>query len=397
MNYNFETISSRYTTGSKKWAEIHQFCPGLNEDIIPFSVADMEFETAPEIRDGLKKYIDQYVLGYANPTDDFLSTVCDWMKRRHNWDVKADWILGTAGIITAMYQAVQTYTKPGEGVMLLTPVYYPMYSSITSNGRKLVDCPLVNNNGRYEINFEDFEKKAADENTRMFILCSPHNPSSRVWTVEELSRMAEICLKHHVLVLSDEIHFDLIMPGHQHHVFATISKEIEQNCIICTAPSKSFNLAGLQTSNIIIPNPELREMFHQHELTLEMNPKCNVLGYEANRLAYRYCEDWLDQAVEIIYRNSKLVTNFFETKYPEIRVTPLEGTYLLWMDFNGTKIPYRELAETLRTEAHLFFDDGYIFGAQGEGFERWNLACPTRYIEEGLDRLDKYLQHHLSR
>lgn len=394
--YNFETIGSRYETGSKKWSEIQEFLPGIQDDIIPFSVADMELETAPEIKEGLKAYIDKYVLGYANPTERFLQAVCSWMKQRHSWDIKPEWILGTPGIINAFNMAIQTYTEPGEGVMLLTPVYYPMYHAVKNNKRTLVDVPLVNHDGRYEIDFEDFEKKAKDPNSRLLILCSPHNPSSRVWSVEELTKIGRICIDNDVLICSDEIHFDLIMPGYTHTVFASISEEFAQHSVICTAPSKTFNLAGLQTSSIIIPNEELRGKFRNKLLTHEANPKCNVLGYEANRIAYEECGAWADEVVALIDRNRRIVEEFMKKEFPSVRITPLEGTYLLWMDFNPLGIDYRELAELLRRDAALFFDDGYIFGTQGEGFERWNLACPTRYVEEGLVRLKKALDQRLN-
>ena len=220
MNYNFESIGKRYHTGSKKWNELLANGIEEQEDIIPFSVADMEFETAPEIVSALKGELDNFVLGYANPTEEYLETVCRWMKDRHGWDAKPEWILPEHGIVDAFFNAVKIFTKPGEGVMLMTPVYYPMYHAVKDNGRVLVDCPLVHCGDHYEIDFDDFERKAADENTKMLILCSPHNPTGRVWTLMELQFIAEICLKHHVLVISDEIHFDLVMPGHKHIVYA---------------------------------------------------------------------------------------------------------------------------------------------------------------------------------
>lgn len=391
--YNFETIRKRYDTGSRKWAEVSAYFPNTHDDILPFSVADMEFETAPEIVEGLKRYLDQYVLGYANPTQEFLETVCLWMKGQHSWDIKPEWILNTPGIINALFTAVQTYTSPGDGVLLMTPVYYPMYSAIENCGRVLVESPLLNHNGRYEIDFEDFERKAKDPNTKMLILCSPHNPTGRVWTKEELMIIGTICADNHVFVCSDEIHFDMIMPGHTHTVFANLTDRIAQNCMVCTAPSKTFNLAGLQTSNIIIPNEEHRQAFQKELLTHETNPKCNILGYEANRIAYLEGKEWLRQVIEVIDRNRKLVEDFLAQRYPQVIVTPLEGTYLQWIDFRALGIAPDKLAELLRKEAKLFFDDGFIFGDQGAGFERWNLACPTRYIEEGLERLHDALKN----
>lgn len=387
MKYNFETIGKRYHTGSKKWNELLDNGVRKDEDIIPFSVADMEFETAPEIVSALKNELDHFVLGYANPTEEYLDAVCRWMKERHGWDAKPEWILPAAGVIDAFFEAVKVFTKEGEGVMLMTPVYYPMYHAVNFNHRKLVDCPLVNKGDHYEIDFEDFERKAADENTKMLILCSPHNPCGRVWTREELMQIGEICLKNHVLVVSDEIHFDLVMPGYKHIVFPSLSQEIANNCVLCTAPSKTFNLAGLQTSNIFIPNPELRAQYFEALKRTNPNPKCNLLGYRACEAAYRHCAPWLGQAIQVIDANRKLVEGFLAKEFPQIKVTRLEATYLLWMDWRGLGLPSKELERINHQEAKLFFDEGYVFGAQGDGFERWNLACPTRYVQEALDRM----------
>lgn len=397
MKYNFETISTRYHTGSKKWSEMREFIPDIGEGHIPFSVADMELETAPEIREALKTYIDEHVLGYANPTPEFKQSVVGWMKRRHGWDIKPEWIIGTHGIISAFYNTIKIYTRPGDGVMLMTPVYYPMYNGIKNNNRVLVDNPLVNKNGRYEIDFDDFEAKAKDPKTRLLLLCSPHNPTSRVWTRGELERIGRICIDNGVLICSDEIHFDLVMPGYEHTVFANISSEFADNCVMCTAPSKTFNLAGMQTSSVIIPNEKLRAMFMEELLRDEANPKCNVLGYVANQAAYDKCESWLEQVIALIDGNRQLVEDFMAKAYPEVVITKMEGTYLQWLDFNPLGIDYKELAQLLRVEARLFFDDGYIFGAQGEGFERWNLACPRQYVEAGLERLKAALDKKLKR
>lgn len=387
MKYNFETVNKRYNTGSKKWNELTANGVKETEDIIPFSVADMEFETAPEIVSALKHEIENYVLGYSNPTESYLQSVCDWMKEHHNWEIKPEWILPEHGVIDAFNDAIKVYTKEGDGVMLMTPVYYPMYHAVNNNHRKLVNCPLVRKPDHYEIDFDLFEKLASDENTKLLILCSPHNPTGRVWTREELDKISSICLKNGVLVVSDEIHFDIIMPGHEHIVYATLSPEAADNCVVCTAPSKTFNLAGLQTSNIIIPNAKLREMFMTELKTLNPNPKCNILGYRAAEAAYKYCAEWARQSVEVIDTNRKLVVDFMAKEFPQIRVINLEATYLLWMDWSALGLSAKELERINHEEAKLFFDEGYIFGEQGDRYERWNLACPTRYIEEGLARL----------
>ncbi|MDC7286572.1 pyridoxal phosphate-dependent aminotransferase [Blautia schinkii] len=397
MKYNFTSVNPRYHVGSAKWNEIHKVLPDFSGDIVPFSVADMEFENAPEIKEGLKKYIDSYILGYADPTEEYYDAILGWMKRKHGWEIKREWIIRTPGIIKAFFTAVKAYTEPGEGVLLLTPSYYPMYAAIDMNKRKRVCSSLISRDGRYEIDWADFEEKAARSDTKLFILCSPHNPCGRVWTKEELLKMGRICIDNDVVICSDEIHFDIVMPGYHHYVFAGINEELAHYSVICTAPSKTFNLAGLQNSNIIIPDKELYDKFYGVLLTEMTNPKCNILGYEANRIAYSECEAWLSQCLEVIDTNRKMIEEFMKMEFPEVVITPLEGTYLLWMDFNHLGIPYKELAEILRVKAQLFFDDGYIFGDEGIGFERWNLACPTRYIEEGLQRMKAALDEYMKK
>lgn len=387
MTYDFETVHKRFNTGSFKWNQLAEYGITETDDIIPFSVADMEFVTAPEIVEALKHELDTSIMGYANPTREYLESVCDWVKTRHNWDAKPEWILPSHGIVDAFFQAVRAFTNEGDGIMLNTPVYFPMYEAITMNKRVLVDNPLINTGTRYEIDFEDFEKKAADPNTKMLILCSPHNPTGRVFTREELTRIGEICLKNGVLVLSDEIHFDLIMPGHKHTVFASINDEFANNCIVCTAPSKTFNIAGLQTSSIFIPNPKLREKFLNVLKLCQPNPKCNILGYRACEAAYKHCAKWLDEALNVIDTNKKIITDFIHKELPAIKVYDLEGTYLMWFDFNGLGMNYKELERINHEEAKLFLDEGYMFGERGKGFERWNIACPTRYITKALERL----------
>lgn len=392
MKYNFTDCPPRYDVGSGKWNEMKGYVIHKPEEVIPFSVADMEFSIAPEIREGVKKYLDTYVPGYANPTSSYLNAVCSWQKKRHGWEIRPEWIVSTPGVVNAFHNAVQFLTNHGDGVLLLTPTYYPMYNAVTANGRILVESPLVLTGERYEIDFDDFEKKAADPKTKLFILCNPQNPTSRVFTREELEKLGDICMKHHVFVCSDEIHGDIVMPGHEHIPFASIKEEFADYSITCTAASKTFNLAGFQTSAIIVKNETVRTAFGKHQHLLEINPKCNILGYEATRLAYEYGEEWCDEMLEVIDKNYQTVTEFCKKELPKIRIIPMEGTYLLWMDFREYGIEARKLAELLKKDANLFFDDGYIFGALGEGFERWNLACPTKYIEFGLNRLKETMQ-----
>lgn len=397
MNYDFETIRPRYHCGSAKWNALEKAGVKETEGIVPFSVADMEFPTAPEIAQGLKRYIDTHVLGYANVTDSFKASACAWQEKRHGWKPDPDWILTFHGVVDAFYDAVNTYTEEGDGVLLLTPVYYPMYYAVERNHRKIVDCPLLRDGMRYEIDFEDFARKASDPNTKLFILCSPHNPCGRVWTPEELRRLGEICLENHVYVVADEIHNDLIMPGYHHTVFLTLGEDIARNCMLCVAPSKTFNLAGMQTAIAFIPDPDRREQMRRHQLRQTANPKCNILGYQACQLAYDHCADWLDQCIGVIDENRRLILDYFAANFPQIQTAPLEGTYLLWMDWNGLGLDYREMERINISEARLFFDEGYVFGEQGQGFERWNLACPTQCIRQALERMGQAYGKRLTR
>lgn len=387
MKYDFENVIRRENSGSGKWNEIKEVLGYFPEEIIPFSVADMEFDMVPEVREGLKKFIDENVMGYASMNDAYRQAVISWEERRHGWKIQPEWIRDTPGVINAFFTAVKAFTKPGEGVMLMTPVYYPMYFAISRHGRTLVDNPLVRTGDSYEIDFEDFERKAADPNTRLLILCSPHNPSGRVWARKELERIGRICIDHQVLVVSDEIHCDLLMPGYVHIPFGSISEEFAMHSIICTAPSKTFSLAGLQTSNAIIANEELRKIFYTEQQKDDGNPKCNILGLEGCRLAYTYGEAWLEECLNVIDTNRRLITDFLAREFPQVQVMKLEGTYLLWMDFSRLGIECHELARILKQKAYLFLDEGYIFGNAGEGFERWNLAAPTRYVEAALERM----------
>lgn len=389
MAYDFETLHSRKGTGSNKWDGMYRQHPELadNDTIVPFSVADMEFSNPPQIAQGLSRFLKDAILGYTSPTEPYRQAVVDWMARRHGWRIEKEWIVDYPGVVPALYHLVQAFTQPGDGVILFTPVYYPFYSAVRENGRSVAASPLRSNGTHYEIDFEDLEKKAADPANRICILCSPHNPVGRVWSEEELRRVGEICLRNKVLVIADEIHHDLVLPGHEHHVFASLSEEFAANSIICTAPSKTFNTAGLMTSNLIIANPELREKvltFRKKQAVFS----CNVLGYQACEIAYTQCEDWLEELLLVLERNRKLVQSFFCERMPQVTVFELEGTYLQWLDFRGLGLSYPELEQFMTEQALLFTDEGYLFGEEGQGFERINLACPTWVLQQALERLD---------
>lgn len=393
MKYDFETVINRTGTGACKWEHMAADYPQVDADIVPLSIADMELVNAPEIQEGLKKYIDRSVLGYNNPSADYLDAVCGWMKRRHGWEIKKEWISQTPGVVPAMFFAVKAYTQPGDGVIIMTPIYYPFYGAIKANGREVVATELLDDGENYTIDFEDFEQKAKNPANKLLLLCSPHNPVGRVWTAEELERVGRICIDNDVVIVSDEIHFDLVMPGYKHHVFANLSEEFAQHSVICTAPSKTFNLAGMQTSNIIIPNKELQKQFVAQVDSCGME-LANILGYEACRIAYTECDQWLAELIQLIMKNKEYVETFVNEHFPVVKCRKMEGTYLQWLDFRGFGMDAKEMEQMMKTEAQLFLDDGYLFGEGGTGFQRINLACPAWVIEKAMERLCGTLKKH---
>ncbi len=391
MKYNFETAPDRRGTGAFKWNSMYEAKPDVSDGVIPFSVADMEFQNPQPLLDGMAKYVSQAVYGYTGPTHAYYESVINYMKRRHNWEIQKDWIITTPGVVPALNELVKAFSEPGDGVIITRPVYYPFSMAIENSGRKLVNVSLINRNGHYEMDFEGLEEAAKDPSTKLMILCSPHNPVGRVWTEEELRKLASICNSNGVMILSDEIHFDFVFPGHKHTVLATLSEEIQQNNIFCTAPSKTFNLGGVQVSNIIIPNPKLREQYNEYRKSMGMLA-LNMFAYKVGELVYNACGDWFEELMQVLDTNRKLVEQYIATYLPQIKVIPLEGTYLQWLDCRALGMSGKELETFMQQKAELFFDEGYIFGEEGDGFERWNLACPTKYIQEGLERLRKAVE-----
>lgn len=388
MNYDFTTLIDRSEQGSYKWNGMKRLYPDVPKGIVPLSVADMELKNPPEVVEGLKKYLDETILGYTGSTKAYLDSVVNWMKRRHNWQIEPEWIVTSPGVVTAFQAAIKSMISPGEGVVILTPVYYPFYSAIKRFAGETVSVELLNQNGKYLIDFEALEDAFKNENNKLFLFCSPHNPVGRVWTKEELEKLSKLCLKYDMMVISDEIHNDLILSESKHTVFATRSDELAQRMIVCTSPSKTFNLAGMQTSNIIIPNETLRNKFDE-ALNEISSSGLNALGYKACELAYNYSEQWLNELLKLIEFNRDLVCECMKSYFPEVVISPLEGTYLLWLDFRAFGYSKEELEEKMMKEALWFTDEGYLFGQGGIGFERINLACPTWVLEEALLRLRK--------
>jgi len=313
------------------------------------------------------------------------------LNRRHNWSIQQDWIVFTPGVVPALSAAVNTYTEKGEKVVIQSPVYYPFRDMVEKSDREVVDNPLVRRNGKYEMDFHDLELKLADPEVKMLLLCNPHNPVGRVWKKEELMKLAELCFAHNVLIVSDDIHFDLIFKGYKHTLISSLSNEIAANTITCIAPSKTFNLAGMQLSTIIIPDEEKREKFNAYMGKLGLFAP-SPFGITAVEAAYNHGEEWLDELMDYLQGNLSYLTKFINERLPQIDLIEPEGTYLVWLDFNKLDMSHEELEQFVQGEARLALDEGYIFGESGKGFERINIACPRSVLQEGLERLEKAIK-----
>jgi cysteine-S-conjugate beta-lyase len=397
MKYNFDMEIDRQNTQSAKWGVIqdpdnpsrwHATDAYFGENrLLPLWVADMDFPAPQPVVDALVRRAQHGIFGYTIRTDSYNEAVVDWMKRRHGWPIKPEWIVSTPGVVPAINYMVRTFTGPGEKVLVQRPVYYPFFNAIENNGAEIVSSSLVLASGRYEIDFDDFEKKTADPSVTLFILCNPHNPVGRVWTRDELTRIERICRKHGVLVVADEIHGDLIYSGVRFTPFAVLGEEAAGSTITCTAPSKTFNLAGLHTSNIIIADPQLRQRFQQTLNSCGMGKWANPFGVVACEAAYRHGEEWLAQAMAYIEENFNYLLAFIADKVSGIRVIRPEGTYLVWLDCRGLGLDKWALKKLMLKKARIFADEGFIFGPEGEGFERINIACPRPILQDALARI----------
>jgi cystathionine beta-lyase len=336
----------------------------------------------------MKQKADEGIYGYSwHKTPEYFNAVTGWMKRRHNWDVDKDWIVYSPGIVPAINVMIRSFTQPGDKIIVQSPVYYPFFSTIQNNGRHIQNNQLVYESNKYSFDFDDFEEKAKDPLTKMFILCNPHNPVGRVWTEEELKKLGDICLENDVLIISDEIHHDLILPGYEHKVFSKLSEDYDDYTIICTAPSKTFNVAGLQTSNIIIPNKKLRDTFTQGISGRNGLGIPNAFGISALISAYNDGEEWLVQVMGYIHENFKFLNAYLKEHLPDVHMVNPEGTYLAWVDFSSLGMNDEERREFMLHKAKVALDGGTMFGKGGEGFERINVACPRSIIEECMDRI----------
>ncbi len=390
MKYDFDEVIDRKNTASLKWDFYGRYF--AEEDIIPMWVADMDFRSPEPVIEALERAARFGVFGYTEETESYREAAVDWLKRRHNWTIKKKWLHYSPGVVPALHWIVQRFAHPGDRVILQPPVYYPFFKAVETGGCHIVNNPLkLDDDGYYRIDFEDLADKAADKRAKMIILCSPHNPVGRVWSREELTKLGRICLDHNLLVISDEIHADLLLNGHTHIPFASISEEFALNSITCYAPTKTFNLAGLQISNIIIPDPALAGEFN---IALENNDmsRPNIFAVSAAEAAYRHGDSWLDQVLAYFEGNHALVKDYLKKNIPEIKAIPAQATYLSWLDCRGLGFDSGELAEFMQKKAGLGLSQGHIFGQGGAGFVRMNLGCPRSVVETALRKIERAVE-----
>lgn len=388
MKYHFDKLTDRRGTGSLKW-------DGPEREL-PMWVADMDFEAAPEITDFLKERVEHGIFGYSVVTDDWYRAYQSWWSRRHGLEMEKDWLIFCTGIVPAISSAVRKMTTVGENVLIQTPVYNIFFNSIRNNGRNVLESPLVYDGREYSIDFEDLEKKLADPQTTLMLLCNPHNPVGKIWDRETLSHIGELCAKHHVLVLSDEIHCDLTDPGYEYVPFASVSEVCSENSITCMAPTKTFNLAGLQTAAVMVPNPVLRHRMNRGLNTDEV-AEPNAFAVGGAVAAFERGEEWLEELRAYLAENKRCVRKFVEQRIPGVKVVPSRATYLLWLDCSSIAEDAGELAGFIRADSGLYLTEGEEYGRCGRQFIRLNPACPRERLTDGLERLEKSVAKYVGR
>ena len=387
-NLNFDEIINRKGTDCLKYDFAVR--RGMPEDVLPLWVADMDFKTTSYVEDAVMERTKHGIFGYTESKEEYFQAVAGWMRRHHNWEIRPEWLIKTPGVVFALAMAVKAFTEKGDSVLIQQPVYYPFSEVIRDNGRVVVSNDLyLGEDNRYHIDLADFEKKIVGHHVKLFLLCSPHNPTGRVFTKEELTAMGDLCVKHGVKVVSDEIHNDFVFRG-EHTVFATVKKEYEQISVICTSPGKTFNLASMLISNIFIPDRELRKRF-RHEVDAAGISQLSALGLVAAKAAYEQGDEWYEQMMSYVGENIRYVKEYVKENLPGVTVIDGEGTYLMWLDFRGTGLNPEELDCRIIYEAKLWLDSGKIFGSTGAGFQRINVAAPKAILTECLERIRKVL------
>ncbi len=393
MEYDFDKIIDRHGTGSLKFDCAER--RGKSKDLLPLWVADMDFPVPDEVVDALVNRSRHAIFGYTEPTDSYFEAVTGWLENHHGWKTNPRWYVLTPGVVFALAAAVCAFTEPGESVIIQQPVYYPFSEVVNDNGRKLVNCPLVYSNGAYSIDFDAFEHAVEQEDVKLFLLCNPHNPGGRVWSRDELRRLGDICNRHGVVVVSDEIHADFNRPGYEHVVYASLGEEYAQNSITCTSPGKTFNMASLQVSNIIIPNQKLRRTF-RHSKTAFGYSQMNALGLAATEAAYKYGESWFLQLKEYLEGNYVFLKSFIEERLPQLTNVELGSTYLAWIDCRALGLDDNGLKHLVEDGAKLWLDMGDVFGPDGSGFIRINFATQRSVLEQALEQLESAVNGYLA-
>lgn len=387
MKYDFDEVIPRRHTNSYKWDS------AADPDVLPMWVADMDFRIAPAIIDALEQRVRHGIFGYTRVPDEYYDAVIDWFGRKHQWRIERDWMIYTSGVVPAISAVIKALTVPGNKVLVQTPVYNCFFSSIRNSGCEIVCNPLLWNGTTFSIDFDNLERKVSDPEVKVMLLCNPHNPAGRVWSREELLHIGEICFRHEVRIVSDEIHCELVMPGHVYTPFASLSEECLAQSVTCIAPSKAFNIAGLQIANIVCADEEL---LHRIDKAINVNEVCDVnpFGVLATIAAYNEGEEWLRQLIDYLQGNYLYMKAFCEKNLPEFPIAQLEGTYLVWMDCRKLSMFSEDLEHDLKVEAGLWLNAGTMYGEEGEGFMRWNIACPQTLLKEGLEKFCKFVHNH---
>ena len=380
MNFEFDSINERKNTNSYKWDSLEK------DDIIPLWVADMDFKTAPCIIEALKKRVEHGIFGYTRVPDEYYEATIEWFSSRHGLKIKKEEIIYTSGVVPAISATIKALTKPGDNVLVQTPVYNCFFSSIRNNGCNISENHLIYENNTYQIDFEDFERKASDPKTKLFLLCNPHNPTGRVWTREELTRLGDICLKHNVIIVSDEIHCEIVFKPHKYVPFASISDTYHQNSVTCCSPSKAFNIAGLQIANIFAENKDIRQAIDK---AININEVCDVnpFGVIALIEAYTNGKEWLSQMIEYVYNNYLFIKEIIDKKLPGFSLATMQGTYLAWLDCSILNIPSEKIVNHLMNNHKVYVNSGELYHDPSDRFIRINLATPRKLLEEGMNRI----------
>lgn len=384
MKYDFDEVISRRGTLSYKWDS------AMDAEVLPLWVADMDFRTSPAIIEALQRRVAHGIFGYTRVPDAYYQAVTNWFARRHGWNIQREWMIYTSGVVPAVSAVIKALTVPGDKVLVQTPVYNCFFSSIRNNGCTLAASPLLRIGNTWQMDFEDLERKASDPDVKVFLLCNPHNPVGRVWTREELLKAGEICSRHGVTVVSDEIHCELVYLGHAYTPFASISDDFSAHAIVCISPSKAFNIAGLQIANMVVSD---EEVWRKIDKAININEVCDVnpFGVTATIAAYTEGEEWLNQLLVYLQANYKWMQDYCRTHLPDFPISDLEGTYLVWMDCSILHKTSDVLEQELLDESKLWLNAGTMYGTEGEGFMRWNIACPRSVLAEGLERFRSYV------